>query len=164
MAKSLTEMAAEIVAAQAGHTAMSGDEMNTALKRTFEALQHLKGLEEMGDVPELTKEQDELAQIRFNPMKSIQRNYVVNLEDGKKYKQLTVRTLAKFQLTPKEYRKKWGFTARQPLSAKTLTAKRRKTAKELGLGERLQAARKAKIAAAKKSAGGKKVVRRKKKA
>ena len=65
MAKTLTEMAAEIVAAQAGHTAMSGDEMHSALKRTFEALQHLKGLEQMGEVPELTKEQDELAQIKY---------------------------------------------------------------------------------------------------
>jgi predicted transcriptional regulator len=158
-------MAAEIVAAQAGHATMSGDEMENALKKTFEALQHLKGLEQMGEVPEVTKEQDELAQIRFNPMKSIQRNHVVNLEDGKKYKQLTVRTLAKFGLTPKEYRKKWGFTARQPLSAKTLTAKRRKTAKALRLGERLQAARKAKLTAAKKPAEKKKkVVRRKKKA
>jgi len=79
------------------------------------------------------------------------RNYIVNLEDGKKYKQLTTRTLAKFDLTPAEYRKKWGFSARQPLASKALSAKRRKTAKALGLGERLQEARKAKAAAAAKA-------------
>jgi predicted transcriptional regulator len=163
MAKSLTEMAAEIVAAQASHAAMSADEMDAALKKTFEALQQLKGLELMGEMPEAAKEQDELAQLRANPAKSIHRNYVINLEDGKKYKQLTARTLAKFGLTPREYRKKWGFSARQPLSAKSLTAKRRKTAKALGLGARLQKARKARAAAAAQEAAPKRVVRRRRK-
>ena len=163
MAKSLTEMAAEIVAAQASHAAMSADEMDAALKKTFEALQQLKGLEAMGEMPEGAKEQDELAQVRSNPAKSIHRAYVINLEDGKKYKQLTARTLAKFDLTPREYRKKWGFSLRQPLSAKALTAKRRKTAKELGLGARLQKARKARAAAAAPEAAPKRVVRRRRK-
>jgi predicted transcriptional regulator len=79
------------------------------------------------------------------------RKYIINLEDGKKYKQLTTRTLAKYGLTPAEYRKKWGFSARQPLAAKALSAKRRKTAKALGLGEKLQKARKAKAAEAAKA-------------
>jgi predicted transcriptional regulator len=142
MTKSLTEMAAEIVAAQSSHAVMASEDMVAALKKTFEALKNIKTIEEGGpeaDAPPV------------DPKKSIQRNYIVNLEDGKKYKQLTTRTLAKFGLTPAEYRKKWGFTARQPLAAKSLSAKRRKTAKALGLGEKLQAARKAKVAAAAKA-------------
>ena len=142
MGKSLTEMASEIVAAQASHTVMAADEMVAALKKTFDALKNIKTIEEGGpeaDAPPV------------DPRKSIQRNYIVNLEDGKKYKQLTTRTLAKYGLTPAEYRKKWGFSARQPLAAKALSAKRRKTAKALGLGERLQEARKAKAAAAAKA-------------
>ena len=131
MAKSLTEMAAEIVAAQASHA---------VINKTFDALKSIKTIEEGGPEAEAPP---------VDPRKSIQRNYIVNLEDGKKYKQLTARTLAKFGLTPAEYRKKWGFTARQPLAAKSLSAKRRKTAKALGLGEKLQKARKAKAAAAK---------------
>jgi predicted transcriptional regulator len=135
-------MAAEIVAAQSSHAVMASEDMVAALKKTFEALKNIKTIEEGGpeaDAPPV------------DPKKSIQRNYIVNLEDGKKYKQLTTRTLAKFGLTPAEYRKKWGFTARQPLAAKSLSAKRRKTAKALGLGEKLQAARKAKVAAAAKA-------------
>ena len=142
MGKSLTEMASEIVAAQASHAVMAADEMVAALKKTFDALKNIKTIEEGGpeaDAPPV------------DPRKSIQRNYVVNLEDGKKYKQLTTRTLAKYGLTPAEYRKKWGFSARQPLASKALSAKRRKTAKALGLGERLQEARKAKAAAAAKA-------------
>ena len=142
MGKSLTEMASEIVAAQAAHAVMGADEMVAALKKTFDALKNIKTIEEGGpeaDAPPV------------EPRKSIQRNYIINLEDGKKYKQLTKRTLAKYGLTPAEYRKKWGFSARQPLASKALSAKRRKTAKALGLGEKLQKARKAKAAAAVKA-------------
>ena len=154
MAKSLTQMAADIVAAQASHVSMSADEMDTAIKKVFEALKEIKLIEE---TPAGEAVDDELAQLRAHPMKSIRRTYVINLEDGSKYKQLTAKTLAKFGLTAKEYRKKWGFSARQALSAKSLSAKRRKVAKALGLADKLAAARMARSkAAAKKKAPAKK--------
>jgi predicted transcriptional regulator len=143
-------MAADIVAAQASHVSMSADEMDVALKKVFEALKQIKVVEE---TPAGEAVDDELARLRANPMKSIQRTYVINLEDGSKYKQLTAKTLAKFGLTAREYRKKWGFSARQALSAKSLSAKRRKVAKALGLADKLAAARLARsTAAAKKKA------------
>jgi len=148
-------MAADIVAAQASHVSMSAEEMDATLKKVFEALSQIKALEEK---PAGEAVDDALAKLRANPMRSIQKNYVVNLEDGSKFKQLTAKTLAKFGLTAREYRKKWGFSARQPLSSKSLSAKRRKTAKDLGLGDKLAAARKArsKAAAKKKAAPAKK--------
>lgn len=155
MAKSLTQMAANIVAAQASHVSMSADEMDAALKKVFEALNQIKVIEE---TPAGEAVDDELARLRANPMKSIQRTYVINLEDGSKYKQITAKTLAKFGVTAREYRKKWGFSARQPLSSKALSAKRRKVAKDLGLADKLAAARMArsKAAAEKKAAPAKK--------
>jgi predicted transcriptional regulator len=159
MAKSLTQMAADIVAAQASHVSMSADEMDAALKKVFEALKQIKVIEE---TPAGEGVDDELARLRANPMKSIQRTYVINLEDGSKFKQLTAKTLAKFGLTAKEYRKKWGFSARQALSAKSLSAKRRKVAKALGLADKLAAARLARSKAA--PAKKKKAPARKKKA
>jgi len=155
MAKSLTQMAANIVAAQASHVSMSADEMDAALKKVFEALNQIKVIEE---TPAGEAVDDELARLRANPMKSIQRTYVINLEDGSKYKQITAKTLAKFGLTAREYRKKWGFSARQPLSSKALSAKRRKVAKDLGLADKLAAARMARSTAAaeKKAAPAKK--------
>lgn len=163
MAKTLTQMAADIVAAQASHVSMSADEMDATLKKVFEALSQIKAVEEK---PAEEAVDDELAKLRTNPMRSIQKNYVINLEDGSKYKQLTAKTLAKFGLTAKEYRKKWGFSARQPLSAKSLSAKRRKAAKALGLAEKLAAARKAKsrAAAKKKAVPKKKAAKKRKKA
>jgi predicted transcriptional regulator len=155
MAKSLTQMAADIVAAQASHVSMSADEMDEALKKVFEALNQIKAIEE---TPAGEAVDEELARLRTNPIKSIQRTYVINLEDGSMYKQLTAKTLAKFGLTAREYRKKWGFSARQPLSAKSLSAKRRKVAKDLGLADKLAAARMArsKAAAKKRAAPAKK--------
>jgi len=148
-------MAADIVAAQASHVSMSADEMDVALQKVFEALKQIKAIEE---TPAGEAVDDELARLRANPMKSIQRTYVINLEDGSKYKQLTAKTLAKFGLTAREYRKKWGFSARQALSAKSLSAKRRKVAKALGLADKLAAARlaRSKAAAKKKAAPAKK--------
>jgi predicted transcriptional regulator len=85
--------------------------------------------------------QDELTELRAQPAKSIQNRYIVNLEDGRKYRMLTSRTLARFGLTPREYRMKWGLPPGQPLLAKSLLLTRRETARELGLGEKLRAAR-----------------------
>ena len=130
MTKSLTEMAAEIVAAQAGHAAMSAGEMDAALKKAFDALKSIKAIEE-GVEAEPTP---------MDPKKSIRKNKVICLECGKEFKMLGNRHLKEHGLDAKEYRKKYGFKARQPLAAKSLSAKRRKTARALGLGERLQKA------------------------
>ena len=127
MTKSLTEMAAEIVAAQAGHAAMSAGEMDAALKKAFDALKSIKAIEE-GVEAEPTP---------MDPKKSIRKNKVICLECGKEFKMLGNRHLKEHGLDAKEYRKKYGFKARQPLAAKSLSKKRSKTAKALGLGERL---------------------------
>ena len=129
MTKSLTEMAAEIVAAQAGHAAMTAEEMDAALKKAFDALKSIKAIEE-GIEAEPTP---------MDPKKSIRKNKVICLECGKEFKQLG-KHLKEHGLDAKEYRKKYGFKARQPLAAKSLSKKRSKTAKALGLGERLQEA------------------------
>jgi len=81
-----------------------------------------------------------------DPFKSVQRNKVICLECGQEFRQLTNAHLKSHGLTAKEYRKKWGLPARYPLVAKALVAKRRKLAKERGLGERLKKAREEKRA------------------
>jgi predicted transcriptional regulator len=154
MPKSLTEMAAEIVAAQASHASLSADEMNAALRKTFEALQGIKAQEESAEA------QAEEVVPSMQPQASIQRNKVICLECGKEFKQLTNKHLKEHGMDAREYRRKYGFPARQPLTAKSLTAKRRKTAKELRLGERLQKARESK---AEKQAKKRTTTRRKKK-
>lgn len=142
MAKSLVEMAAEIVKAQAGIGRMSPDEIGACLQKTFQALMEIQNKEQDVKPEETTvQEKNELEKLRRNPLASIQRNAVISLESGETFKVLTKRHLSKFSLTPKEYKKKWGIPLTQPLSAKSLTAMRKKMAKERGLGEILKKAR-----------------------
>jgi len=134
MAKSLYELAAEIVAAQASAAKLSAEEINALINQTYESLKNVKADEEGAPAEE--------AAPAMNPKDSIKQNSVTCLECGKKFKILTKRHLADHDLTPKEYKAKYGFKARQPLSAKSLSAKRRKVAKEQNLGQRLAEARK----------------------
>ena len=134
MAKSLYELAAEIVAAQASAAKLSAEEINALINQTYESLKNVKADEE--GAPE------EEAAPAMKPKDSIKQNSVTCLECGKKFKILTKRHLKEHGLTPKEYKAKYGFKARQPLSAKSLSAKRRKVAKEQNLGQRLAEARK----------------------
>ena len=60
------------------------------------------------------------------------------LECGTEMRQLTVRHLSSHGMSQKEYRKKYGFTMRTPLAAKSLTKARSKAAKKRGLPENLK--------------------------
>ncbi len=164
MAKTLTEMAAEIIAAKAARADMSQEALTEALNSTFNALAQLKCKEETQEQAELStevsdEEMDALVELRKTPKRSIRKSKVICLECGQEFKQLTNGHLKEHGLTTKEYRKKWGFTARQPLSSQNLSAKRRKSAEERGLGEMLKNARQKKAANA--EAAGKKGGRKK---
>lgn len=139
MAKSLVEMAAEIVTAQAGVTRMSLEEISDGLVKAYESLRRLKA-QETGAGVEMPV--SEARAVTIEPKASIQRNKIICLECGKEFKQLAKSHLASHALTPKEYKKKHGFKANQPLTARALSAKRRRTARERGLGQKLAAARK----------------------
>jgi len=144
MTKTLVEMAAEIVQAQAGVARMSPDEIEACLNKTFVALRAINGKEQGAEVEAEEQPNEELEELRKNPMASIQRTKVIDLETGQEFKIITNRHLKKLGMTTKEYKKKWGIPLSQPLSAKSLTAKRRKLAKDRGLGEMLKKAREAK--------------------
>jgi len=140
MAKTLTEMAVELAAAQASHSTMSAEDMETYLTKTFQTLKTLKTLED--ETVPVTEEPVEPA---LDPKKSILKNKVICLECGKEFKILTSKHLQKeHDMDSKEYREKYGFSSRQSLAARSLSAQRRATAKKHKLGEKLQASRKAK--------------------
>jgi predicted transcriptional regulator len=146
MAKSLTEMAVELATAQASHSTMSAEEVETFLTKTFQTLTALKNLEE-GE----TVGMEAPAEPALDPKKSILKNKVICLECGREFKILTSRHLQKEHgIDSKEYRKKYGFSARQSLAAKSLSAERSATAKKHKLGEKLQASKKKRVKKASK--------------
>src|SRR5688572_16476882 len=128
MAKSLVEMCAEIVAAQAGHTRLTSEEIGDSLRQVFRTLLDVQRTGQDVEVEEL---------IVHDPQASIQRNQVICLECGKSFKLLSNRHLALHNLTPRAYKQKHGIRMTQALSARTLSQRRRKLAKELGMGKQL---------------------------
>jgi len=135
MSKSLVEMTAELVQSQINTRDMSNEEIKAALHDTFLTLKSLQDAEASGQLvtPGETKP-------AMSPEKSIQRNKVVCLECGQEFKMLSPKHLKSHELTPKEYRKKHGFSMRQPLCAKALSDRRSKSGKKRGLPENLKKA------------------------
>ncbi|WP_428562835.1 MAG: MucR family transcriptional regulator [Solidesulfovibrio sp. DCME] len=71
-----------------------------------------------------------------DPKKAVKERTITCLESGKPYKILTKRHLAKFGLTPEEYREKWGYPKGMPLVCKALQRERRKKMRDMKLWER----------------------------
>ena len=66
--------------------------------------------------------------------RSIQHDYIICLEDGKKLKMLKRYLRTRYNLTPDEYRRKWGLAADYPMVAPSYSSLRSNFAKEIGLG------------------------------
>ena len=135
MAKSLVEMTAEIIQTQISSKQMTTDEIKAALNETFQTLRALHGSESCQCEVQVENEPPEI-----DPKKSIQKNKIVCLECGQEFKMLSPKHLKSHNLTSKEYRKKYGFTARQPLCAKALSEKRSMSGKKRGLPDNLRKA------------------------
>jgi predicted transcriptional regulator len=76
-----------------------------------------------------------------NPKKSVHEDFIICLEDGKKFKSLKRHIGTHYGLTPDEYRAKWGLEPSYPMVAPAYAAERSALAKKMGLG-RKPAARK----------------------
>ena len=66
---------------------------------------------------------------------SIQHDYLVCLEDGKKMKMMRRYLRTSYNMTPEEYREKWGLPSDYPMTAPSYAKKRSSLAKDIGLGK-----------------------------
>jgi predicted transcriptional regulator len=135
MSKSLVEMTAEIIQSQISSKQMTTEEIKAALNDTFQTLKALQDSESIG----IDVEPEETNPV-IDPKKSIQKNKIVCLECGQEFKMLSPKHLKSHGVISKEYRKKHGFSARQPLCAKALSEKRSQSGKERGLPDNLRKA------------------------
>jgi predicted transcriptional regulator len=71
-----------------------------------------------------------------NIKRSITPDYLICLEDGKKFKSLKRHLRTHFNLTPEQYREKWGLPADYPMVAPNYATSRSKLAKNMGLGHK----------------------------
>ncbi|MDA8164558.1 MAG: MucR family transcriptional regulator [Desulfobacteraceae bacterium] len=146
MARTLVEMAADIVQSQASNRAMSTEELTSALQSTFKALLAIQAQECILPA-EGAEAGGETVAPAISPEKSIKKNTITCLECGQEFKMLSPKHLREHGLTGREYRKKHGFSLRQPLCAKSVSERRKKAGKDRGLPENLRKA----IAARKKA-------------
>jgi predicted transcriptional regulator len=68
--------------------------------------------------------------------KSVHPDYIICLEDGKKFKSLKRHLRTHYNLSPEEYREKWGLPHDYPMVAPNYAAARSQLAKQMGLGTR----------------------------
>jgi predicted transcriptional regulator len=108
----------------------------------------------VGDLPQLiTQVYSSLANIgngaapaeRPTPVvsikKSIQPDYIVCLEDGKRLKMLKRHLKTAYNMTPEQYRERWGLPPDYPMVAPNYARQRSRLAKEIGLGTRARRGR-----------------------
>jgi predicted transcriptional regulator len=137
VAKKLIEIVSEIVQTQVSLSPMTAADIASSLRHVFNTLHELQRAEsgeiELPKIGGLPEEKPVLT-----PENSIQNDKVICLECGAEFKQLSQKHLSFHGMNPKEYKRKYGFTMKTPLSAKSVTKARQKAAKKRGLPEKLQ--------------------------
>jgi predicted transcriptional regulator len=121
------QLTANIVSAYVSNNAVSSAEMPALISQVYSALMRVsKGAADAAPAAPLTP---------AVPVKrSITPEYLVCLEDGKKFKSLK-RHLRQYRMTPDQYRAKWNLPADYPMVAPNYAAARSQLAKQMGLGQ-----------------------------
>ena len=124
----LLSLTTKIVAAHAGGTKLAVSELPALIGSVFEALRGVGTVEVAQPVEALVP----AVPIR----KSVTPEFLVCLEDGKRLKTLKRHLATRFNLTPAEYRQRWGLPDDYPMAAPAYAARRSELAKSIGLGRR----------------------------
>ena len=123
--KCILSLTTSIVASYAGKNKMAKEELSGLIRCVYRSLvdiSHDKAPEQPPLEPAVPIE------------RSVQDEYIVCLEDGKRLKMLKRYLRTRFNLTPEQYRQKWGLPADYPMVAPDYSRRRSAFAKELGLG------------------------------
>ncbi|MCW2361435.1 MULTISPECIES: MucR family transcriptional regulator [Sphingobium] len=121
----LITLTSDIVAAHVSNNSVAVSDVPTLIQNVYSAL---AGLQQ--DVPPPQPKQEPAVSVRS----SIKPDYIVCLEDGKKLKMLKRHLMTHYQMTPEDYRAKWGLPADYPMVAPNYAEQRRTLAKKIGLG------------------------------
>jgi len=123
----LLKFASDIVAAYVSNNPIAVSEIPAMIKSVHATLGGLAG-GTFSEAPTALKP-------AIPVKKSITPEYIICLEDGKKLKMLKRYLRSRYDLTPEEYRSKWGLPADYPMVAPNYAAQRSEFAKKIGLGK-----------------------------
>ena len=121
----LITLTSDIVAAHVSNNSVAVSDLPLLIQNVYGAL---SGLRNVATPPQPKPEP--AVSIRS----SIKPDHIVCLEDGKKLKMLKRHLMTHYQMTPDEYRAKWGLPADYPMVAPNYADQRRALAKKIGLG------------------------------
>lgn len=124
---SLVDLTADIVSAYVSNNPVAASDLPTLISDVFAALQRTE-VDNVEPEPEPAKPAVPIK-------KSIHPDYIVCLEDGKKFKSLKRHLRTHYNLTPEEYRERWGLASDYPMVAPNYAAARSELAKKMGLGQ-----------------------------
>ena len=121
----LLALTTEIVAAHVSNNTVAVSDLPQLINQVYQSLAGI------GKAPAATVERPLPA---VNVKRSVHPDYIVCLEDGKKLKMLKRHLRSTYNLTPDEYRAKWGLAQDYPMVAPKYAAQRSEFAKKIGLG------------------------------
>ena len=122
----LLRMTADVVAAYVGNNTLPTAQLGEVINAVYSSLKSLEGL---------------VAQVQPEPLKpavpirkSVTPEFIICLEDGKRLKMLKRHLRSTYNMTPDEYRTKWGLASDYPMVAPNYAERRSEFAKKIGLG------------------------------
>ena len=120
----ILELTADIVAAHSGNNTVGAEDLPHIIQDVYRALATISG----------TEEEEEKPRPAVPIKKSVFADYIVCHEDGKKLKMLKRHLKTAFNMSPEEYRDKWGLSVEYPMVAPNYAKHRSSLAKKIGLG------------------------------
>jgi predicted transcriptional regulator len=130
-------MTTEVVSAYVRNNPLPAAELTSVIHTVHDSLAALNGAE-----PSKPEPQRPAVSVR----RSIQPDFLVCLEDGKKLKMLKRHLRTTYGMTPEEYRAKWGLAPDYPMVAPNYAKQRSEFAKKIGLGRKTRKKRRTKRA------------------
>jgi len=125
--ESYIELAADIVSAYVSNNSISANDLPALIGDVYSALQRVS----KGEAEPVAEPLKPAVSVK----KSVSPEFIVCLEDGKKFKSLKRHLRTQYNMTPEQYREKWGLPSDYPMVAPNYAAARSALAKQMGLGQ-----------------------------
>ena len=124
----LMELTAEVVAAYVSNNSLAVTDLPALISDVFGALGRTNSAPQ---APMIEKPKPAVP-----VKKSVTDDYIICLEDGKKFKSLKRHLMTHYNMSPEEYREKWDLAPDYPMVAPNYAAARSRLAKQMGLGHK----------------------------
>jgi predicted transcriptional regulator len=121
------ELTAQIVSAYVGNNTVPAHDLSALINQVHSALSRVSSGQ--------NESQSEPLKPAVSVKRSITPDYIVCLEDGKKFKSLKRHLRTQYHMTPEQYREKWSLPPDYPMVAPNYAQARSQLAKQMGLGQ-----------------------------